>query len=166
MARMKRFALFVPTLAALLLSSLLIAQTPLTADKVGYLNARAVVEAHPQFARVKEVQVKAEAELKPLREQVQSLENKLRQGNATVQEQQAYLSAIQKLESAEQKWSEQQAGVLQPITAEIDKAIGRVAKEQGFAIVLDQEIAASSGLVVYAAQELDLTQAIKQAISK
>lgn len=166
MARMKRLTLFVPTLAALLLSSLLVAQTPLTADKVGYLNARAVVEAHPQFARVKEVQAKAEAELKPLREQVQSLEAKLRQGNATAQEQQAYRTAAQRLETAGQKWNEQQSSVLRPITEDIDMVIGRVAKEQGFAIVLDQEVAASSGLVVYAAQELDLTQAIKQAISK
>ncbi|GAO75000.1 OmpH family outer membrane protein [Meiothermus ruber] len=163
---MKRLTLFVPTLAALLLSSLLVAQTPPTADKVGYLNARAVVEAHPQFVRVKEVQAKAEAELKPLREQVQSLEAKLRQGNATAQEQQAYRTAVQRLETAGQKWSEQQGSVLRPITEDIDMVIGRVAKEQGFAIVLDQEIAASSGLVVYAAQELDLTQAIKQAISK
>lgn len=101
-----------------------------------------------------------------MREQVQSLEAKLRQGNATAQEQQAYRTAVQRLETAGQKWSEQQGSVLRPITEDIDMVIGRVAKEQGFAIVLDQEIAASSGLVVYAAQELDLTQAIKQAISK
>ncbi len=163
---MKRFSLFVPMLAALLLSGLLVAQTPPSANKIGYLNARAVVEAHPQFARVKEVQTKAEAELKPLQEQVQALEAKLRQGSATTQEQQDYRTAVQNLETTRQKWSEQQGSVLRPITEDIDKVIGRVAKEQGFAIVLDQEVAASSGLVVYAAQELDLTQAIMRALPK
>jgi len=166
MARMKRFSLFVPILAGLLLSSLLVAQTQPTANKIGYLNARAVVEAHPQFAKVKEIQTKAEAELKPLREQLQSLDTKLRAGNATAQEQQAYRTAAQNLEAAGQKWTEQQNAVLRPITEDIDKVIGKVAKEQGFAIVLDQEVAASSGLVVYAAQELDLTQAIVRALPK
>lgn len=166
MARMKRFSLFVPILAGLLLSSLLVAQTQPTANKIGYLNARAVVEAHPQFAKVREIQTKAEAELKPLREQLQSLDSKLRAGNATAQEQQAYRSAAQNLEAAGQKWTEQQNDVLRPITEDIDKVIGKVAKEQGFAIVLDQEVAASSGLVVYAAQELDLTQAIVRALPK
>jgi len=163
---MKRFSLFVPILAGLLLSSLLVAQTQPTANKIGYLNARAVVEAHPQFAKVREIQTKAEAELKPLREQLQSLDSKLRAGNATAQEQQAYRSAAQNLEAAGQKWTEQQNAVLRPITEDIDKVIGKVAKEQGFAIVLDQEVAASSGLVVYAAQELDLTQAIVRALPK
>ncbi|MGK0618354.1 OmpH family outer membrane protein [Meiothermus cerbereus] len=163
---MKRFSLFVPILAGLLLSSLLVAQTQPTANKIGYLNARAVVEAHPQFAKVREIQTKAEAELKPLREQLQSLDAKLRTGNATAQEQQAYRTAAQSLEAAGQKWGEQQNAALRPITEDIDKVIGKVAKEQGFAIVLDQEIAASSGLVVYAAQELDLTQAIVRALPK
>jgi len=166
MARMKRFSLFVPILAGLLSSSLLVAQTPSTASKIGYLNARAVLEAHPQFARVKEVQSKAEAELKPLREQVQALEAKLRAGNATTQEQQAYRTAAQNLEAEVRKWNEQQSAALRPLTQEIDRAIGQVAKEQGFAMVLDQEVAASSGLVIYAAQELDLTQAIVRSLSR
>lgn len=166
MARMKRFSLFVLLLTGLSLSSLLVAQTPSAADKIGYLNARAVVEAHPQFAKVKELQGKAEAELEPLRAQVQSLEAKLRSGNATPQEQQTYRTAVQNLEAAGQKWGEQQNTALRPITEDIDKIIGRVAKEQGFAIVLEQEVAASSGLVVYAAQELDLTQAVVRALPK
>lgn len=166
MARMKRFSLFVLLLAGLSLSSLLVAQTPSAADKIGYLNARAVVEAHPQFAKVKALQGKAEAELEPLRAQVQSLEAKLRSGNATPQEQQTYRTAAQSLEAAGQKWSEQQNAALRPITEDIDKIIGKVAKEQGFAIVLEQEVAASSGLVVYAAQELELTQAVVRALPK
>lgn len=166
MAGMKRFPLFVPILAGLSLSSLLVAQTPSTADKIGYLNARAVIEAHPQFIKVKELQSQAKAELEPLRSQVQTLETKLQSGSATTQEQQTYRSAVQSLEAAAQKWSQQQNTALQPITAEIDKIIGRVAKEQGFAIVLEQEVAASSGLVVYAAQEIDLTQAVVRALPK
>ncbi|WP_297853090.1 OmpH family outer membrane protein [Meiothermus sp.] len=163
---MKRFSLFVPILAGLLLSSLLVAQTPPTADKIGYLNARAVVEAHPQFAQIKEIQAKAEAELKPLREELQPLEAKLRAGSASAQEQQNYRTVSQKLQEASKKWSDQQNAALRPITEEIDKLIGKVAKEQGFAIVLDQEVAAGSGLVVYAAPELDLTQAIVRALPK
>ncbi len=166
MARMKRFSLFVPILAGLLLSSLLVAQNQPTATKIGYLNARAVVEAHPQFARVKEIQAKAEAELKPLREQLQPLDAKIRAGNATAQEQQSYRTLSQNLQESVTKWNNQQNAALRPITEDIDKIVSKVAQEQGFAIVLDQEVAASSGLVVYAAQELDITQAIVRALPK
>lgn len=166
MARMKRFSLFVPILAGLLLSSLLVAQNQPTATKIGYLNARAVVEAHPQFARVKEIQAKAEAELKPLREQLQPLDAKIRAGNATAQEQQNYRTVAQNLQDTGKKWTDQQNAALRPITEDIDKIVSKIAQEQGFAIVLDQEVAASSGLVVYAAQELDITQAIVRALPK
>ncbi len=165
-ARMKRFSLFVPILAGLLLSSLLVAQNQPTATKIGYLNARAVVEAHPQFARVKEIQTKAEAELKPLREQLQPLDAKIRAGNATAQEQQSYRTLSQNLQDSVKKWNDQQNAALRPITEDIDKIVSKVAQEQGFAIVLDQEVAASSGLVVYAAQELDITQAVVRALPK
>ncbi len=157
---MQPFSLFAPVLAGLLLSSLLLAQNPPGAGKVGYLNARAVVEAHPQFARVRELQVKGEAELKPLREQMQPLEAKVRTGNATAQEQQTYRTLAKSLEETSKKWSDQQSAVLKPITEEIDRLVKKVALEQGFAIILDQEVAANSGLVVYAADELDITQAI------
>ncbi|GIW35469.1 MAG: hypothetical protein KatS3mg072_2802 [Meiothermus sp.] len=166
MARMKRFSLFVPILAGLLLSSLLVAQNQPTATKIGYLNARAVVEAHPQFPRIKEIQAKAEAELKPLRDQLQPLEAKIRAGSATAQEQQSYRTLAQNLQETGKKWTDQQNEALRPITEDIDKLVSRVAREQGFAIVLDQEVAASSGLVVYAAQELDITQAILRGLPK
>ena len=157
---MQPFSLFAPVLAALLLSSLLLAQNPPGTGRVGYLNARAVVEAHPQFARVRELQVKGEAELKPLREQMQPLEAKVRTGNATAQEQQTYRTLAKSLEETSKKWSDQQSAVLKPITEEIDRLVKKVALEQGFAIILEQEVAANSGLVVYAADELDITQAI------
>lgn len=166
MARMKRLSLFVPILAGLLLSSLLVAQSQPPATKIGYLNARAVVEAHPQFARIKEIQAKAEAELKPLRDQLQPLEAKIRAGSATAQEQQNYRTLAQNLQETSKKWNDQQNAALRPITEEIDKLVSKIAQEQGFAVVLDQEVAASSGLVVYAAQELAITQAILRALPK
>lgn len=166
MARMKRLSLFVPILAGLLLSSLLVAQSQPPATKIGYLNARAVVEAHPQFARIKEIQAKAEAELKPLRDQLQPLEAKIRAGSATAQEQQNYRTLAQNLQETSKKWNDQQNAALRPITEEIDKLVSKIAQEQGFAVMLDQEVAASSGLVVYAAQELDITQAILRALPK
>lgn len=154
MARMRRFFLFAAILAGLLLSGLLAAQDRPTPTKVGYLDARTVVEAHPHFARVKEIQARAEAERKPLREQIQPWETTARSGNATAQEQQNYRVLSQSLPEASRKWSDQQSAALRPITQEIDWLISKFAQEQGFAV------AASSGLVVYAAYALDITQAI------
>jgi outer membrane protein len=163
---MRRFLLLAAILGGLLLSGLLVAQDRPTRAKVGYLDAATVVEAHQQFVRVKELQAKAEAELKPLREQIQSLESKIRSGNATAQEQQNYRVLLQGFQEASRKWSDQHSTALRPITQEIDRLIDKFAQEQGFAVVLDREVAARSGLVVYAAAELDITQAIVGALPR
>lgn len=80
--------------------------------------------------KVQDVRTQAERELKPLRDQLQPLEAKLRAGNATAKEQQDYRVLAQSLQEAGRKWTERSNAVLKPITEEIDQVIARVAQQQ------------------------------------
>ncbi|RDI94822.1 OmpH family outer membrane protein [Meiothermus sp. QL-1] len=156
----------VAALAFLVLGGSLLAQNRSVPTRVGYVDAEKVVQAHKDFKKVQDIRAQAERELKPLRDQAQALEAKLRAGNATAKEQQDYRIVAQSLQEAGRKWTERANAALKPITEEIDQAIARVAQQQGFAIVLDKRVAAQSGLVVYAADELDLTDAVIRALPK
>ena len=48
----------------------------------------------------------------------------------------------------------------------MDKAIAKVAKAQGFSVVMSRQVAAQSGLVVYADEDTDLTQAVIQELKR
>jgi outer membrane protein len=163
---MSRNWLFFIVVAGLLLGGSLVAQNRPVPTRIGYVDAERIVQAHRDFRRVQEVRTQAERELRPIREQLQPLEAKLRAGTATAREQQDYRVLAQSLQEAGRRWTERSNAVLRPITEEIDQVIARVAQQQGFAIVLDKQVAANSGLVVYAAEELDITEAIIRALPR
>lgn len=158
--------LFAVALLSLLLGGSLIAQNRPTPNRIGYVDAEKVVQAHKDFKKVQDIRNQAERELKPIRDQLQPLEAKLRAGNATAKEQQDYRVLAQSLQEASKKWSDRANTALKPITEEIDQVIARVAQQQGFAMIFDKKVAASSGLVVYAADELEITEAVIKALSK
>ena len=57
--------------------------------------------------------------------------------------------------------------LLAPITKEVDAAVNKVAKAQGFVLVMDRAIASSSGLVIYADQDgTDLTDEVIAEVKK
>ncbi|WP_027882019.1 OmpH family outer membrane protein [Meiothermus rufus] len=163
---MNKNSLFIALIAVLLLGGSLVAQNRPTPTRIGYIDAEKVVQAHKDFKKVQDVRNQAERELKPLRDQLQALEAKIRAGNASAKEQQDYRVLAQSLQEAGRKWTERSNAVLKPITEEIDQVIARVAQQQGFAMILDKKIAASSGLVVYAAEELEVTEAVIRALPK
>jgi len=157
---------FVLLILSLFLGGSLVAQNRPTPNRIGYVDAERVVQAHKDFKKVQEIRNQAERELKPIRDQLQPLEAKLRAGNATAKEQQDYRVLAQSLQEAGKKWSDRANAALKPITEEIDQVIARVAQQQGFAIILDKKVAATSGLVVYAAEELEITDAVIRALPK
>ena len=163
---MNRNSLFFLVLLGLLLGGTLIAQNRPTPTRIGYVDAEKVVQAHKDFKKVQDIRTQAERELKPLRDQIQPLEDKLRAGNATAKEQQDYRVLAQSLQEAGRKWTDRSNAALKPITEEIDQVIARLAQQQGFAVILDKKVAATSGLVVYAADELEITEAVIKALPK
>ncbi|WP_022798424.1 OmpH family outer membrane protein [Thermus islandicus] len=157
---MKRFS---PALLLLALGALLtpmLAQNKNVASRVGFVDADALVQAHPDYKKVQELQAQARKELAPLEEKLKPLDQKVRSGQATAKERQDYEALMKTYQDTLKRWQERQNPVLKPILEEVDQAIAKVAKAQGFAVVMSRQVAAQSGLVVYADEETDLTQAV------
>jgi len=163
---MKRALFLVPVLAGLLLGGSLVAQNKPTPTKLGYIEAEKVVAAHPDFKKVKDIQDQAKKELDPLVEKIKPLDAKLKAGNATAKEQQDYQILRQSYADAQKKWADKQQTALTPITDEIDKIIAKFAEQQGFAMIFDFKVARDSGLVVYGANDLNVTDAVIKLLPK
>ncbi|KGQ21993.1 OmpH family outer membrane protein [Thermus filiformis] len=161
---MKRFALFLAALG--LLATPLVAQNRTTPSRVGFVDAEALIQGHPDFKKVQDVQAQARKELQPLEDKLKPLDQKVKTGTASAKEQQDYQTLLQTYQTALKKWQDRQAQALKPITEEIDQAIAKVAKAQGFSVVMSKQVAAQSGLVVYADDDTDLTQAVLKEIRK
>ncbi|WP_337844309.1 OmpH family outer membrane protein [Thermus sp.] len=157
---MKRFSLFALLAAGLTLLTPQLAQNKTVATRIGFVDANALVQAHPDYKKVQDVQAQAKKELAPLEEKLKPLDQKVRAGQATAKERQDYETLAKSYQDTLKKWQDRQDAVLKPILEDVDQAIAKVAKAQGFAVVMSRQVAAQSGLVVYADEDTDLTQAV------
>ncbi|TBH16510.1 OmpH family outer membrane protein [Thermus thermamylovorans] len=156
---MSRYLLLALVVLGALLAPML-AQNPTPASRIGFVDADALIQAHPDYRRVQDLQAQARREIAPLEERLRPLDQKVRSGQATARERQDYEALLKTYQDTVRKWQERQNPVLQPILEEVDQAIARVAKAQGFSVVMSRQVAAQSGLVVYADENTDLTQAV------
>ncbi|MBB6097313.1 outer membrane protein [Deinobacterium chartae] len=139
------------------------AQTP--AQKVGFVNVQELLNAHPQNASIQELSKKARAELDPLNKQFRDLDAKVRAGSASAAEKQNYETIGKTLQATSEKYQKELDGKLNPVTDQINKLVAETAKKQGFTIVMDRGVAASSGLVVYADEaSTDFTAEVVKAL--
>ncbi|HAR68291.1 MAG TPA: OmpH family outer membrane protein [Thermus scotoductus] len=163
---MKRFPLVALALALGALLTPMLAQNRNVATRLGFVDADALVQAHPDYKKVQDLQAQARKELAPLEEKLKPLDQKIRSGQATAKERQDYEALLKTYQDTLKKWQDRQNPVLRPILEEVDQAIAKVAKAQGFAVVMSRQVAAQSGLVVYAGEDTDLTQAVIKELKK
>ena len=163
---MNRFSLAALLLALGALLTPMLAQNRNVATRLGFVDADALVQAHPDYKKVQELQAQARKELAPLEEKLKPLDQKVRSGQATAKERQDYEALMKTYQDTLKKWQDRQNPVLRPILEEVDQAIAKVAKAQGFAVVMSRQVAAQSGLVVYADEDTDLTQAVIKELKK
>ncbi len=150
----------------LALGGWLIAQSPDSASRLGYVTSTAIVEAHSDFPKVKALQDKAKAEISPINDQLKALQAKVQAGTATTQERDQYQTLSKTVRDAATRWQKQQNEVLDPINQDANKAVTKIAKEQGFGIIIDADVARESNLVIYADADLNLTDAVIKALPK
>ncbi len=163
---MKRAFAVLLALSLLALSGLPLAQNKAVPNRVGFVDAETVVQAHPGYPAVAEIQKKRDAEMKPLIEKIKPLEAKIAAGEATAKERQDYQVLLEAIKKVQAKWNPKIQAKLEPLIKEVDRVVARVAKENGFAVVMNRRVAASSNLVVYADPSTDLTQAVVEALKK
>ena len=163
---MKHFPLFSLVLLGFLLSSSLIGQNKQVPLKIGFVNVDAVVQAHNDYDKIKSIRDSGEKELKPVADQIKALQLKLQAGNATAKEQQDYQLLTKTFQDTQKKWNDKVNTVLEPVTIEIDTRIDKWAKDQSFALLMDRKVAQASGLVIYADESTDVTDAVVKLIKK
>jgi outer membrane protein len=123
-----------------------------------FVNAQSILEGNPDGAKVLEARKAAAAELQPLVQQIQALQQKIQAGSATAAERQQYDTLVKTYQARSKALQDAQNKLLEPITKAVDAAVAKVAAARGCVVVLDRQIAASSGLVVYADPSTDITQ--------
>jgi len=134
-------------------------------NRVGYIDAQKVIEAHPKYAEIEKLQTQAENERKPIADQLKALEPKIRDGSASAKERQDFENLRKVYAEVSGKWQEKINAALTPITQEIDATIARVASQNGFAMILSANVAGQSGLVVYASPDVDVTDLVIRALT-
>jgi outer membrane protein len=137
------------------------------ATKIGFVNAQKVLESHPDGKGIISQRKKAEDELKPIATQIQALQAKIQQNSATAAERQQYDVLAKSYQARAKQLQEKFDKLLAPITKDVDTAVGKVAKAQGYVVVMDRLIASQSGLVIYADPEgTDLTDDVAAEVKK
>jgi outer membrane protein len=139
---------------ALLVCGVAFAQPKST--KICFVQSQPILEAHPDGAKVVALKADAEKELKPILEQARALQAKA--GGISAAERQQLDTLSKTIQATQRKWQDKIDKLLQPIEADIDKAIASTARTLGCNVVLDRLVARSSALVVYADDDLDITK--------
>jgi outer membrane protein len=137
------------------------------ATRIGFVNAQNVLKNHPQGARILDAQKKAQDELKGILDRIEALQVKVANNTITPAERQQ-LETLRKTGQARQTaLNTQISKLLEPVTKEVDVAVNKVAKAQGFVLVMDRAIAQQSGLVIYADPDgTDLTEEVIKEVKK
>ncbi|RTR30772.1 OmpH family outer membrane protein [Deinococcus radiophilus] len=139
------------------------AQTP--AQKVGFVDVDRVFAAHPQAtainSQIKTIEGRANTELGALRQQMITIAEK---GNSATPAERQQLSQLETtFQSKFESYSKQIAQQSAPIESAVDAAISKVAKANGYSVVMDRKVAAQ-GLVVFAEESNDMTNAVISAV--
>ncbi|MFC6590899.1 OmpH family outer membrane protein [Deinococcus lacus] len=130
-------------------------------NKVGFVDVQRLFAAHPSAntvnANIKTIETRANTELGQLRQQMVTISQK---GNAaTAAEKQSLTQLEATFKSKYEAYGKQIADQSAPIEKAVDAAINKVAKANGYSVVMDRNVAAQ-GLVVFAEPTADLTEAV------
>lgn len=157
---MKRLTLLL--VAALAVALPLGAQLGAEEAPVGlaFVDSQALIATHPAGQAASELRVLATEEIGGLRDRLDALQAKARGEGLSNEEAELFNVLLATYESVNSRWAAEIAAAAQPAIEAVNAAIRVVADEAKIAVVMDIDAAAESGLVVYAAPGLDLTEAV------
>ncbi len=145
--------------AMVLLSSTLTAQPD--ANRLVFADSQALIAAHPAGQEASELRIRAQNEVNEIRQQLETIQNRARAGETLSNEEtERFNILVTTLESVQTRYQAEIAAAAGPAIEAVNAAIRAIAVEQGYGIVFDIGAAADTGLVVYAADGLDITDAV------
>jgi outer membrane protein len=142
--------------ALLVVGSVAFAQPKST--RLCFVQSGPILEAHPEGPKIVAAKVNAEKELKPILEAARALQSKASAGSASAAERQQLDTLSKTIQATQRKWQSRIDALLKPVEVDVDKAIATTARALGCNVVLDRLAARNSALVVYADEDLDITQ--------
>jgi outer membrane protein len=146
--------------AVLALGSLnLNAQAP--GSQIVFVDSQAAINAHPAGKAAREVEERGRAELDEIKRDIEVIAQRARAGEQIgPAEQELYQTLLTTHDARMNHYISEAGAAAQPAVEAIDRILTALSAEFGYTLVLDQTVAAGSGLVVYAAEGLDITQQV------
>jgi outer membrane protein len=166
---MKRLTLLLTALAAFAAFALLASVATTAQDqptKIVFVDSQAAISAHPSGAASDALQEQASEEISSLRDQIQGYTDRIRAGQQlTPEENEVYQTLLTTIQSVQQFWQQEISTTAEPALVAVNEAIAQIAEEEGYTIVMEFGVSASSGLVVYAQDGLDITATVIARVS-
>ena len=128
--------------------------------RLAFVDSQALIATHPAGQAANDLRVLATEEIGGLRDRLDALQAKARGGGLSNEEAELFNGLLATSDSVQARYAADIATAAQPAIEAVNAAIRAVAEEAGIAVVMDIDAAAESGLVVYAAPGLDLTEAV------
>ena len=145
---MKRFLPTTLLVSILSLFTLGAAQDELN---IAFVDAGAVLAAHPAGAQAQQLEEQARTELGEIQANVAPLLERLNAGEELTAEERSTLDLSQRTyQETQARYREEIQATIQPAEQAVDAIIQEIAQANGYTLVLNQGVAASSALVVYA----------------
>lgn len=157
---MKRFLLLLPL--ALLMTA---PHAQNTRSRLAFVNVPQLVAAMPGGANYTALTKKADTDLANQQKNLQSLLTKVN-ASPTTANKAAFTKAQQNLATSQKNYQTQMANAFKPLATKLNASIAKVAKANGYSVVLDRQVAARTNLVVYANSSTDLTAAVLKELKK
>lgn len=141
--------LFLSLLTVLLLAFTQAQSTPVT---LAFVDTTALLRAHPAGTAAADLQQQQEAELGPLLEEIQALQTRSQNAELTPEERSRAQTLVRTVEEVRRRYTADIQVAAEPAIADINAAISAVSQASGYTLVLDGEIAGTTGLglVLYA----------------
>lgn len=131
--------------------------------RLAFVDSQALIAAHPAGQQANDLRELAATEIGELRTQLDALQAKAQaEGGLNNEDGELFNVLVTTYESVQARYQADIAAAAQPAIDAVNVAIKAVADENGIAVVMDIAAAAESGLVVYAADGLDLTEAVSE----
>lgn len=155
-----------PLLLCLAGSALLtVPQAQQSKNRVGLVNVQQLVAGMPGSASYVSISKKADTDLAAQQKNLVTLANKA-SSSPTAANKAALTKAQQTFQNAQKSYQTQLNTAAKPLMTKLDASIARVAKANGYSVVMDSTVARRSQLVVYANTATDLTQAVLKDLKK
>jgi outer membrane protein len=128
--------------------------------RLAFVDSQSLIAAHPAGRAANELRELAAEEIGDIRARLDALQAKARSEGLDNDEAELFNILLATLESVQTRYSADINAAAQPAIVAVNDAIRAVAEANGVAVVFDIDAAASSGLVVFAADGLDLTEQV------